>query len=106
MHFLPDVYVECDVCKGSRYNRETLEIRFKNKSIADILNLTVDEGRDFFKAVPSIREKLEMLKRVGLGYIHIGQQATTLSGGEAQRVKLSKELARRSTGRTLSLIHI
>ena len=104
MHFLPDVYVECDVCKGSRYNRETLEIRFKNKSIADILNLTVDEGCDFFKAVPSIREKLEMLKRVGLGYIHIGQQATTLSGGEAQRVKLSKELARRSTGRTVYIL--
>jgi len=104
MHFLPDVYVECDVCKGSRYNRETLEIRFKNKSIADILNLTVDEGCDFFKAVPSIREKLEMLKRVGLGYIHIGQQATTLSGGEAQRVKLSKELARRSTGKTVYIL--
>ncbi|MBK18851.1 MAG: excinuclease ABC subunit A [Rhodospirillaceae bacterium] len=101
MHFLPDVYVECDVCKGSRYNRETLEIEFRNKSIADVLNLTVDEGCAFFKAVPSIREKLEMLQRVGLGYIHIGQQATTLSGGEAQRVKLSKELARRSTGKTL-----
>ena len=104
MHFLPDVYVECDVCKGCRYNRETLEIRFKNKTIADILNLTVDEGCDFFKAVPSIKEKLETLKRVGLGYIHIGQQATTLSGGEAQRVKLSKELARRSTGKTVYIL--
>jgi len=104
MHFLPDVYVECDVCKGSRYNRETLEIQFRNKSIADVLNLTVDEGCEFFKAVPSIREKLEMLQRVGLGYIHIGQQATTLSGGEAQRVKLSKELARRSTGKTIYIL--
>ncbi|NKB22169.1 MAG: excinuclease ABC subunit UvrA [Alphaproteobacteria bacterium] len=104
MHFLPDVYVECDVCKGSRYNRETLEIEFRNKSIADVLNLTVDEGCEFFKAVPSIREKLEMLQRVGLGYIHIGQQATTLSGGEAQRVKLSKELARRSTGKTIYIL--
>ena len=104
MHFLPDVYVECDVCKGSRYNRETLEIEFRNKSIADVLNLTVDEGCEFFKAVTSIREKLEMLQRVGLGYIHIGQQATTLSGGEAQRVKLSKELARRSTGKTIYIL--
>jgi len=104
MHFLPDVYVECDVCKGSRYNRETLEIQFRNKSIADILNLTVDEGCEFFKAVPSIREKLVMLQRVGLGYIHIGQAATTLSGGEAQRVKLSKELARRSTGKTIYIL--
>jgi excinuclease ABC subunit A len=104
MHFLPDVYVECDVCKGSRYNRETLEIQFKNKSIAGILNLTVDEGCEFFKAVPSIREKLVMLQRVGLGYIHIGQSATTLSGGEAQRVKLSKELARRSTGKTIYIL--
>ncbi len=104
MHFLPDVYVECDVCKGSRYNRETLEIEFRNKSIADVLNLTVDEGCEFFKAIPSIREKLEMLQRVGLGYIHIGQQATTLSGGEAQRVKLSKELARRSTGKTIYIL--
>ena len=104
MHFLPDVYVECDVCKGSRYNRETLEISFRNKSIADVLNLTVDEGCEFFKAVPSIREKLVMLQRVGLGYIHIGQSATTLSGGEAQRVKLSKELARRSTGKTIYIL--
>jgi excinuclease ABC subunit A len=104
MHFLPDVYVQCDVCRGSRYNRETLEIEFRNKSIANILDMTVDEGVIFFKAVPSIRDKLEMLQRVGLGYIHIGQPATTLSGGEAQRVKLSKELARRSTGRTLYIL--
>ncbi len=104
MHFLPDVYVQCDVCKGSRYNRETLEIEFRNKSIAKVLDMTVDEGVGFFKAVPSIRDRLEMLQRVGLGYIHIGQAATTLSGGEAQRVKLSKELARRSTGRTLYIL--
>ena len=104
MHFLPDVYVQCDMCKGSRYNRETLEILFKNHSISDVLNLTVDEGAELFKAVPSIRDKLEMLKQVGLGYIQIGQQATTLSGGEAQRVKLSKELARRSTGKTLYIL--
>ncbi len=104
MHFLPDVYVQCDVCKGKRYNRETLEITFKGKSIADILDLTVDEGVEFFKAVPSIRAKLETLQKVGLGYIHIGQPATTLSGGEAQRVKLSKELSRRATGRTLYIL--
>ncbi len=104
MHFLPDVYVQCDVCKGKRYNRETLEITFKDRSIADILDMTVDEGVDFFKAVPSIRAKLETLQKVGLGYIHIGQQATTLSGGEAQRVKLSKELSRRATGRTLYIL--
>ena len=104
MHFLPDVYVQCDICKGRRYNRETLEIDFRNKSIADVLDMTVDEGVGFFKAVPSIRDKLEMLQRVGLGYIHIGQPATTLSGGEAQRVKLSKELARRSTGKTLYIL--
>jgi excinuclease ABC subunit A len=104
MHFLPDVYVQCDVCKGKRYNRETLEITFKDRSIADILDMTVDEGVDFFKAVPSIRGKLETLQQVGLGYIHIGQPATTLSGGEAQRVKLSKELSRRATGRTLYIL--
>ena len=104
MHFLPDVYVKCDVCKGSRYNRETLEILFKNNTISDVLNMSVDEGHEFFKAVPSIREKLSMLKRVGLGYIQIGQQATTLSGGEAQRIKLSKELARRATGKTLYIL--
>jgi excinuclease ABC subunit A len=104
MHFLPDVYVTCDVCKGKRYNRETLEITFKDKSIADVLDMTVEEGARFFSAVPSIRDKLETLARVGLGYIHIGQQATTLSGGEAQRIKLSKELSRRATGRTLYIL--
>jgi excinuclease ABC subunit A len=104
MHFLPDVYVTCDTCKGKRYNRETLEVTFKGRSIADVLDMTVDEGVEFFAAVPAIREKLETLSRVGLGYVHIGQQATTLSGGEAQRVKLSKELARRSTGRTLYIL--
>ncbi len=104
MHFLPDVYVTCDVCKGKRYNRETLEVRFKDKSVADVLDMTVEEGAAFFKAVPSIRDKLETLARVGLGYIHIGQQATTLSGGEAQRIKLAKELSRRATGRTLYIL--
>jgi excinuclease ABC subunit A len=104
MHFLPDVYVQCDVCKGKRYNRETLEIIFRGKSIADVLDMTVDEGCDFFKAVPIIRDKLLTLQQVGLGYIHIGQQATTLSGGEAQRVKLAKELSRRATGRTLYIL--
>jgi excinuclease ABC subunit A len=104
MHFLPDVYVTCDTCKGKRYNRETLEILYKGKSIADVLDMTVEEGANLFNAVPSIRDKLETLKRVGLGYIHIGQQATTLSGGEAQRVKLSKELSKRATGRTLYIL--
>ena len=104
MHFLPDVYVQCDVCHGHRYNRETLEIKFKEKSIADVLEMTVDDGAEFFRAVPAVRDKLAMLQRVGLGYIHIGQQATTLSGGEAQRVKLAKELARRATGRTLYIL--
>jgi excinuclease ABC subunit A len=104
MHFLPDVYVTCDVCKGKRYNRETLEVKFKDKSVADVLDMTVEEGADFFRAVPSIRDKLETLARVGLGYIRIGQQATTLSGGEAQRIKLSKELSRRATGRTLYIL--
>ena len=104
MHFLPDVYVQCDVCKGKRYDRETLEIKFKNKSIADVLDMTVEEGAQFFKAVPSIRTRMETLERVGLGYIKIGQSATTLSGGEAQRIKLSKELSRRSTGRTLYIL--
>ena len=104
MHFLPDVYVECETCKGARYNRETLEIKFKGKSIADVLDMTVEEGQEFFKAVPSIRDKMDALMRVGLGYIKVGQQATTLSGGEAQRVKLSKELAKRSTGRTLYIL--
>ena len=104
MHFLPDVYVTCDQCKGKRYNRETLEIQFKGKSISDVLEMTVEEGADFFKAVPSIRDKLETLKQVGLSYIKVGQQATTLSGGEAQRVKLAKELSRRATGRTLYIL--
>jgi excinuclease ABC subunit A len=104
MHFLPDIYVTCDVCKGKRYDRETLEIKFKDKSIADVLDMTVEEAADLFKAVPIIRDKLETLKRVGLGYIHVGQQATTLSGGEAQRVKLSRELSRRATGRTLYIL--
>ncbi|MDA0703905.1 MAG: excinuclease ABC subunit UvrA, partial [Proteobacteria bacterium] len=104
MHFLPDIYVQCDVCKGKRYNRETLEVTFRNKSIADVLDMTVEEGRGFFSAVPTIRNKLETLERVGLNYIHLGQQATTLSGGEAQRVKLAKELSRRATGRTLYIL--
>jgi len=104
MHFLPDVFVTCDVCNGARYNRETLEIRFKGKSIADILNMTIDEAADFFKAVPSIRDKMVTLKRVGLGYLKVGQQATTLSGGEAQRIKLAKELSKRATGRTLYIL--
>ena len=104
MHFLPDVYVTCDQCKGKRYNRETLEIQFRGKSIADILDMTVEEGAEFFKAVPAVRDKLVTLARVGLGYIKVGQQATTLSGGEAQRIKLSKELSRRATGRTLYIL--
>ncbi|WP_434286674.1 excinuclease ABC subunit UvrA [Celeribacter sp. SCSIO 80788] len=104
MHFLPDVYVECETCKGKRYNRETLEVQFKGKSIADVLDMTVEDAQEFFKAVPSIREKMDALMRVGLGYIKVGQQATTLSGGEAQRVKLSKELSKRSTGRTLYIL--
>jgi excinuclease ABC subunit A len=104
MHFLPDVYVTCDVCKGKRYNRETLEVLFKNKSIADVLDMTVEEALDFFKAVPRVRDILTLLRRVGLDYIHVGQQATTLSGGEAQRVKLAKELSKRATGRTLYIL--
>jgi len=104
MHFLPDVYVTCDVCKGKRYNRETLEVEFKGKSIADVLDMTVEEGARFFSAVPAVRDKLETLDRVGLGYIKVGQQATTLSGGEAQRVKLAKELSKRATGRTLYIL--
>ncbi|WP_265529190.1 excinuclease ABC subunit UvrA [Sphingomicrobium marinum] len=104
MHFLPDVYVTCDVCHGQRYNRETLEVKFKGKSIADVLDMTVDDAASFFKAVPSIRDKMEMLQRVGLGYIKVGQQATTLSGGEAQRIKLAKELSKRATGRTLYIL--
>ena len=104
MHFLPDVYVTCDVCKGKRYNRETMEILFRGKSISDVLEMTVEEAADFFKAVPPIRDKMETLKRVGLGYVKVGQPATTLSGGEAQRVKLSKELTKRATGRTLYIL--
>ena len=104
MHFLPDVYVTCDECHGHRYNRETLDIRFKDRSIADVLEMTVSEAAEFFRAVPAVREKMETLERVGLGYIKVGQQATTLSGGEAQRVKLAKELAKRATGRTLYLL--
>ena len=104
MHFLPDVYVTCDVCHGKRYNRETLDVLFKGKSIADVLDMTVEEGVDFFAAVPGVRDKLDTLKQVGLGYIHIGQQATTLSGGEAQRIKLAKELSRKATGKTLYIL--
>jgi excinuclease ABC subunit A len=104
MHFLPDVYVTCDVCKGKRYNRETLEVLFKGKSIADVLDMTVEEALEFFRAVPKVRDVLSLLHRVGLDYIHVGQQATTLSGGEAQRVKLAKELSKRATGRTLYIL--
>jgi excinuclease ABC subunit A len=104
MHFLPDVYVTCDACHGKRYNRETLEVKYRDKSIADVLEMTVEESAEFFKAVPAIREKMDTLVRVGLGYVHVGQQATTLSGGEAQRVKLAKELSRRSTGKTLYIL--
>ncbi len=104
MHFLPDVYIQCDECKGTRYNRETLEIKFKNKSIADVLDMTVDEGCEFFENISNIKIKLLTLKKVGLGYIKIGQQATTLSGGEAQRIKLAKELSKRSTGRTVYIL--
>ncbi|WP_026353953.1 excinuclease ABC subunit UvrA [Woodsholea maritima] len=104
MHFLPDVYVTCDACEGKRFNRETLEVTFKGKSIADVLDMTVDEAADFFKAVPAVRDKMVTLQRVGLGYVKVGQQATQLSGGEAQRVKLSKELSKRSTGKTLYIL--
>jgi excinuclease ABC subunit A len=104
MHFLPDVYVTCDVCHGQRYNRETLEVKFKGKSIADVLDMTVEDAHEFFKAVPPIRDKMAMLEEVGLGYVKVGQQATTLSGGEAQRVKLAKELSRRATGQTLYIL--
>ncbi len=104
MNFLPDVYVACDVCHGKRFNRETLEVKYKDKSIADVLDMTVDEAHQFFNAIPSIKNKLELLQKVGLGYIHLGQQATTLSGGEAQRIKLSKELSKRATGKTLYIL--
>ena len=104
MNFLPDVYVTCDVCHGTRYNRETLEIKYKDKSIADVLNMTVDEAFEFFGHVPSIRDKCDLLRKVGLGYITLGQSAVTLSGGEAQRIKLAKELSRKSTGKTLYIL--
>jgi excinuclease ABC subunit A len=104
MHFLPDVYVACDLCRGKRYNRETLEVQFRGKNIADVLAMTVDEALEFFDSVPKIRERLRTLSLVGLGYVHLGQSATTLSGGEAQRVKLSAELAKRATGRTLYIL--
>ena len=104
MQFLPDVYVQCEVCRGSRYNRETLQVHFKGKSIADVLNLRVSEGLEFFENLPRIRRKLDTLDAVGLGYIRIGQPATTLSGGEAQRIKLSRELSKRATGRTLYIL--
>jgi excinuclease ABC subunit A len=104
MHFLPDVYVTCDECEGRRYNRETLEVKYKDKNISDILNMTVDEGLKFFDPIPLVKNKLSTLHSVGLGYIKIGQQATTLSGGEAQRIKLSKELSKRATGKTLYIL--
>ena len=104
MHFLPDVYVECDVCKGKRFNRETLEVKYKDKSIADVLDMTVDDAYKFFENIPSIKNRLDLLRRVGLGYIKLGQPATTLSGGEAQRIKLSKELSKRATGKTLYIL--
>ena len=104
MHFLPDVYVPCEVCKGARYNRETLEVKYKGKSIADVLDMTVDDAVEFFSAIPKIYRKMVTLQEVGLGYIRLGQAATTLSGGEAQRVKLATELARRSTGKTLYIL--
>jgi excinuclease ABC subunit A len=104
MQFLPDVYVPCEVCKGKRYNREALEIHYKGRSIADVLEMTIEEALDFFSAVPSIKAKLQTLNDVGLGYVHLGQPATTLSGGEAQRVKLSTELSRRATGKTLYVL--
>ena len=104
MHFLPDVYVECEVCKGKRFNRETLEVKYKDKSIADVLDMTVDEAYKFFEAIPAIKNRLDLLRQVGLGYIKLGQPATTLSGGEAQRVKLSKELSKKATGKTLYIL--
>ena len=104
MHFLPDVYVPCDVCRGRRYNRETLDVYYKGKNIADVLEMTVSEALEFFEAVPRLREKLRTLDDVGLGYIHLGQSATTLSGGEAQRVKLATELSKRATGSTLYIL--
>ena len=104
MHFLPDVYVPCEVCKGARYNRETLEVRYKGKNISEVLDMTIDEAVEFFTNVPRIARKLQVIQDVGLGYIKLGQPATTLSGGEAQRVKLATELSRRSTGKTLYIL--
>ncbi len=104
MHFLPDVYVPCEVCKGARYNRETLEVKYKGKTISDVLNMTVDEGTTFFENIPKIYRYMKVLQDVGLGYIQLGQPATTLSGGEAQRVKLASELVKRSTGKTLYIL--
>ncbi|OGF98376.1 MAG: hypothetical protein A2Z86_02850 [Candidatus Glassbacteria bacterium GWA2_58_10] len=104
MHFLPDVYITCDRCRGKRYNRETLEVTYKGRSIADVLEMTVDEGLEFFRNIPAIHSKLQTMSEVGLGYIHLGQPATTLSGGEAQRVKLASELNKRSTGRTFYIL--
>ncbi len=104
MHFLPDVYVTCETCKGKRYNRETLEVTYRGKNIAEVLEMTVKEGLDFFNAVPALKKKLQTLEDVGLGYIHLGQSATTLSGGEAQRIKLAAELQRRSTGQTFYIL--
>ncbi|MCK5567380.1 MAG: excinuclease ABC subunit UvrA, partial [Actinomycetia bacterium] len=103
-HFLPDVYVPCEICKGKRFNRDTLEIKYKGKNIDDVLNMTVEEGLDFFENIPRIKNKLQLINEVGLGYIKLGQSSTTLSGGEAQRVKLSTELSKRSTGNTLYLL--
>ena len=104
MHFLPDVYVACDACKGKRYNKETLEVTYKGKSIADVLDMSVDEAAEFFDHIPSVRDKCKLLKKVGLGYISLGQSAVTLSGGEAQRIKLSKELSKKGTGKTLYIL--
>ena len=104
MHFLPDIYVPCEVCKGARYNRETLEVRYKGKNISEVLDMTVEEALDFFKNVPRIRSRIQTLYDVGLGYIKLGQSSTTLSGGEAQRVKLATELSKRSTGKTLYIL--
>jgi excinuclease ABC subunit A len=104
MHFLPDVYVRCDVCRGKRYNRETMDVQFRGKNISDVLSMTVDEALDFFQAIPKLRVKLQTLSDVGLGYVHLGQPATTLSGGEAQRIKLSAELSKRATGKTLYIL--
>jgi excinuclease ABC subunit A len=104
MNFLPDIYIECEECKGTRYNKETLDIKYKSKSISDVLNMTVEEAREHFKNIPSIRNKLDTLAKVGLGYIKLGQSSTTLSGGEAQRIKLTRELSKKATGKTIYLL--